>query len=558
MSWIVPLELRWVGVYPGFNCLYFLAAMASTLQIVVDRLSQTEVHHYAFWVVSSPFPDGYSHHDRAWDTTMAELWHQWQEFFSLRYLPQALQPPTAYLPQGALEDEFNPLVLPTLETGTTSERLMQGLGIGLWDWIFRGPLGQTLDRSLGIAEGRGEPLRLQLEVRPPELIGLPWEIMQPQPGRPPLALEPKILFSRSTSAVDGLFPRDRSSSLQVLLVLGEEEGGDHPSSPQELQLSQEATILKTLLEESLPRLSGYGVTPGQVSTLVQPDREVLLRTLQQGRFNVLVYAGHGVPAADGGLLLLSPGVTLSGTELAHSLVRAGVKLAVLNTCWGAQPDYRQAQVIPRSSLAEVLLHHGVPAVIAMRDSIADQEALSFIQTLAQGLVEGQSVPRAVAKSRQHLLSLYGLNHPAWTLPVLYQHPQFDGALISLDESVTRLPDGSALSDENRVVRCWKDPSQLWPIRGGILRIGRLATNDLVIAEPWVSSHHAEIFHRNSWDRGRLARDYYLRDLSRYGTYYFDGQTWHHLHRQEVVLSLGALLRFGSPQGMVMEFTVDIQ
>jgi hypothetical protein len=487
---------------------------------------------------------------------MADLWQQWQEFFCQRYLPQALQPPEAGLTFPGLQDEHQPLVLPTLVTGSTSERLMQSLGMGLWSWVFRGPLGQTLERSLGIAEGRQEPLQLQLEVRPPELIGLPWEIMQPQPGRSPLALEPQILFSRSTSAVDGLLYRDCSSSLQVLLILGEVEGGDCPVSSQELQLSQEASLLKQLLEASLPGLGGYGVTPGELVTLVRPDREILLRTLHQGRFNVVFYAGHGVPAADGGLLLLAPGVTLSGTELAHSLVRAGVKLAVLNTCWGAQPDCRQDQVLPRSSLAEVLLHHGVPAVIAMRDSISDQEALGFIQTLTEALAEGQAIARAVAKSRQYLLSRYGFNHPAWTLPVLYQHPQFDGVLITLDEGVTRLPDESVIPDQNRVVRALDNPSQVWRIQGGILRIGRLATNHLVISEPWVSSYHAEIFYRHSWNPEVWARDYYLRDLSRYGTYYFDGQTWHHLHRQEVVLPLGARLRFGSPQGMVMEFTTD--
>lgn len=531
--------------------------MAITLRILVDRLTQTALPHYAFWVVDHPFPaDGYSHYDRTWDVTMADLWQLWQEFFCQRHLPQVSPLSVAPCLSLGLEDHLSLSMPSPLTAGSTSERLMQNLGMGLWNWIFDGPLGQTLDRSLGLAEGRGEPLHLQLEVCPAELIGLPWEIMQPQPGRPPLALEPHILFSRSTSKVEGLRQGDRSHALQVLLVVGDDSASHPAVSARELQLSEEASLLKQLLETSLPGSGNYGVTPGQVFTLVRPDRELLLRTLHQGGFNVLVYAGHGVPAADGGLLLLAPGVSLSGTELAHSLVGAGVKLAVLNTCWGAQPDYRQDQVIPRSSLAEVLLHHGVPAVIAMRDSIADQEALTFIQTLTQALAQGQSVARAMASSRQHLLSAYGFNHPAWTLPVLYQHPQFSGELITLDEGITRLPEESITPDHTPVVRALNNPSQRWRLQAGRLTIGRLTTNQLVIPEDWVSSHHAEIFYRHNRDRQGLARDYYLRDRSRNGTYYFDGQTWRHLHHQEVVLPLGARLRFGSDQGMEMEFILE--
>jgi hypothetical protein len=96
--------------------------------------------------------------------------------------------------------------------------------------------------------------------------------------------------------------------------------------------------------------------------------------------------------------------------------------------------------MPRSSLAEVLIHHGVPAVLGMRDSIADQEALSFIQTLAQALAARMPIDQAVAVARQQLLTLYKFNQPAWTLPVLYMHPEFEGELIKpIEEGITELP-----------------------------------------------------------------------------------------------------------------------
>ena len=529
---------------------------ALTLRLALDRLTKADANHYAIWVLSSPFPDGYAHHDRAWDQAMSQLWARWQDFFSLRGLPPVPHVPSAYVPPFDL-DALLDQVGPPLESGGQTGRLMQGLGVSLWNWLFDGPLRSTLERSLGMAMGLDCPLHLQLEIRAPELISLPWEIMQPEPGRPAVSLGPQILFSRTTSAVDTLPPIPLDPSLRILLVLGQEAVGTGDSAAT-LQLAQEAAVLKELLEQSASRMgSAPSAVPCQVSTLVEPDTKTLVSTLERGQFNVFFYAGHGVPAPDGGLLFLSPEMTLSGMELAQVLARCRLRLAVFNTCWGAQPDQRHSQVIPRSSLAEVLLHHGVPAVLAMRDSIADEEALSFIQVLAQGLAQRQCVAQAMATARQHLLTVYRFNHPAWTLPVLYQHPQFEGTLLHPpDLAVTQLPGQDLPLAPTPVIRCADHPTRLWRMGGGLMRVGRLPDNDLVIPEPWVSGQHAEIFCRNGLGTDADPATYYLRDRSRFGSYYFDGRAWQHVHRAEVPLPLGTALRFGSPEGQLLEFTLE--
>ncbi|PZO36726.1 MAG: hypothetical protein DCF17_16925 [Shackletoniella antarctica] len=538
-----------------------LSSDALTLSLAIDRLTQADSTHYAIWVLESPFPGGYAHHDRLWDGQMAQIWESWQQFFSLRGLPPVPHVPSAYVPQFHLDDLLE-RVSPGAESGGYTGRLMQGLGVSLWEWLFDGPIRQTLERSLGIAIGQNRPLKLRLEVRPPELISLPWEIMQPEPGCPALSLGPQILFSRTTSAVEPLPEVELETSLRILLVLGHDRPSDsaNPDDPaNRLQLPQEAEALKQLLELSASSLSYRGSSPVvcQVQTLVEPDAKTLLTALETGYFNVFFYAGHGVPAPDGGLLFLQPGGGLSGTELAQGLARNGIRLAVFNTCWGAQPDLQQRQVIPRSSLAEVLLHHGVPAVLAMRDSIGDEEALSFIQVLARGLAERQPVAQAVAQARQHLLTTYRFNHPAWSLPVLYQHPDFAGHLLrEASLAVTQLPGQEAEFTQAVVLRCLQTPARLWRLYDGYLRVGRLPDNDLVILEPWVSGQHAEIFYRNQFDNGIQKTCYYLRDQSRYGSYYFDGVTWHHVHRAEVLLTLGTAIQFGSREGELMEFTLE--
>lgn len=533
-----------------------------TLALAINRLSQSTPNHYAIWVLECPFPGGYAHHDRVWDDTMANVWSSWQQFFSLRELPRVPHVPSAYVPQFMLDTWLDQVAPPAPGSGGYTGRLMQGLGVSLWDWVFDGPIRQSLERSLGIAMGQNLPLELKLDIRAPELIAIPWEVMQPQPGRPAVSLDPQIRFSRTTSAVDPLTPFSLDTSLRILLVLGQDEVG-HSRSAQPaaagLQLPQEAEVLKDLLERSASQLTAdpSAQVMCQVQTLVQPDAQTLVTTLETGRFNVFFYAGHGVPAPDGGRLFLQQDCTMGGTELAQVLIRCQIRLAVFNTCWGAQPDQQQAAIIPRSSLAEVLLHYGLPAVLAMRESIADEEALSFIQAFAQGVAQRQSITQAMAVARQQLVTLYQFNHPAWTLPVLYLHPQFAGELLcSMAMDVTQIP-GQALSPKQTgILRCLEDPNRCWRIQEGMIRIGRLPDNDLVIAEPWVSKYHAEIFGRTVDGPAATMTHYYLKDMSRFGSYWFDGRSWQSVHRKEVPLASGTQVKFGSLEGQPMEFTLE--
>ncbi|NEP16105.1 MAG: CHAT domain-containing protein [Leptolyngbya sp. SIO4C1] len=533
------------------------------LWLALDRLRAADPEHYAIWVVKSPYPGGHVHHDQIWNHALNQAWSSWQSMFSLRGLPEVPHVSSAYASAYVPQDL---LALPAEDDGGTAQptnytsRLMQHLGINLWQWLFDGPVKGSLDHSSGMAAGQNSNLKLRLEVRDPELINLPWEIMQSQAGRPAVSLNLQVLFSRTTSDVDPLTDWGLDNALKVLLVLGQDD--DDIGADAALQLEKEADLLKEILERDDP--TGGRPVPRQVDVLLQPSPAELIQQLEVGRYNVFFYAGHGVPAPDGGLLFVQPGVPLNGTELAQVLTRCRVKLAVFNTCWGAQPDRRGQQAIPRSSLAEVLLHHGVPAVLAMRDSIADQEALSFIQVFTQMLAARKPVDMAVAIARQHLLTLYKFNQPAWTLPVLYMHPDFDGEILyDVPTNITILPGDSGVGGRARAtltaVRDVKSPKKVWPIYGGLMRIGRLPDNDLVISEPWVSSKHAEIFYRRVTAQGSTnypETTYFLRDFSRYGTFYLSADGWQQVHRQEIPLKPGMQLRFGSAEGRLLEFVVE--
>lgn len=532
------------------------------LRIAIERLSASATTpHYAAWVVEAPYPGGYVHHDRPWTNELNQLWQSWLEFFSLRGLPQVPHVPSAYIPQFVTADLTGDNVSGRGYTG----RLMQTLGVKLWQWLFDGPIKGSLDRSLGIAMGQETPLCLCLDIRDPDLISLPWEIMQPQPGRQAMSLSERIRFSRTTSDVDPLGNVNVDDRLKILLVLGEPDmPSQNPNADQTsetLQLQAEADTLKRILlgEVTSGLNKRSAMAPCKVDVLVRPRSAALIKKLENGQYNVFFYAGHGVPAPDGGLIFLQSQSTLNGTELAQVLTHNRVKLAVFNTCWGAQPEQQGQRTIPRSSLAEVLLHHGVPAVIAMRDSIADEEALSFVQIFSQTLAERNPVNRAVAIARQHLLTLYKFNQPAWTLPVLYLHPDFDGQLLSeQDSDITRLPGDACKSGPIAAIRAVEDPHLVWYLYSGILKVGRRPENDVVIPEPWVSGSHAEIFCRqaNKAQKSSGDDDYFLKDDSRFGTFCQKAEGWQHVHRQEISLKSGTQIRFGSPQGRLMEFVVE--
>ena len=530
-------------------------------------------NRFAIWILRSPYLSGHVHHDCAWDAELAQAWHSWQTMFSLRGLPQVphLLPELgseidSEIDSGTVVEPEMASVPDDAENGqpeSYSSRYMQHLGINLWRWLFSGPVESSFERSRGIATGREMPLRVRLEIRCPEIIALPWEIMQPQPGSQALSLNGrKILFSRTSSDVEELEASELSQSLKILLVLGKPGEENRPDS--HLHLAKEAELLKQILERS----SDLGLRSAnrRVAVLLQPSATELVYALERSDYNVFFYSGHGVPGADGGLLYLSED-TLSGTELAQMLVRAGVRLAVFNTCWGAQPEQNQSESLPRSSLAEVLLHHGLPAVIAMRDSIADDEAIRFIQVFTQALAERRTVDEAVALARQTLVAIYHFNQPAWTLPVLYMHPDFDGALLQSVETTQFDPSVSSLPrQEQAILRDADDPAQAWIIDSDGLRIGRQQTNDLVLSEQWVSSNHAEIFHRrmmtqrseNGSENG-LERVYFLKDDSRFGTFYLQDGVWRGVHKQEVTLSSGTQIRFGNrSDGPRLEFMVVTQ
>jgi CHAT domain/FHA domain len=526
-----------------------------SLNLAIARLVNAGANNFAIWIVRAPYASGHVFQDCIWTPHLTQVWQEWQQLFAghsnLDVSPNSDQIDLNLTPTPL------PIELPQPIPGQPTNyagRLMQYFGNCLWQWVFEGSILGSLEHSRGIASGQGKSLRLRLEIRDPYLVSIPWEIMQ-RPGQAAISLSQNVIFSRTISDAEPLPSLRNDAGLNILLVLGEDEN---------LQLEAEAELLKQTLTQATTNSSdSHGYAPCTVTKFIQPTPDELIACLETCAYNVVFYSLHGLRGPDGGILNLHPKATLNGIELAQVLVRTGVKLAVFNSCWGAQPFSVNRQPVPYSSLAEVLIRHGVPAVLGMRDQIADRESLSFIQAFSEALRSRRAIDKAVADARQKLLSLYKFNQPGWTLPILYMHPEFNGKLVCCDDFNSEQNEVLAGYREEEVgkqlptayLRSLSDHTkQLLP--APVTRIGRTTDNNIIIPDLSVSRQHAQIICRDSFTNAELGQNYYLRDDSTGGTLIYQSGTWQRIHHEEVPLISGMQLKFGSSRSDTWEFIIE--
>ncbi|MBD0312439.1 MAG: CHAT domain-containing protein, partial [Microcoleus sp. T3-bin5] len=306
------------------------------------------------------------------------------------------------------------------------------LGQQFYSGLFQGNLRDSWTCAQGIAQHRREVLQLRLGLKGRHLPRLPWEVLHA--GDRPLATGTDVVFSRYQPGTS-LFKQTRilpePGPLKILMAIAS------PSDRDSLQLKREVLHLQEELENRTANpLKNSPHSPEiQLTILEQPDREQLTQALEQGHYQVLHYAGHSNLGSRGGELYLVSSrtgltETLSGDDLAGLLVNNGIQMAVFNSCRGAYGDPSDlADDSPERNLTEALVKRGIPAVLAMAESIPDDVALTLTRLFYRNLNQGYPVDLSLSRARAGLISAYGSHQLYWALPILYQHPDFDGYLI---------------------------------------------------------------------------------------------------------------------------------
>jgi hypothetical protein len=372
--------------------------------------------------------------------------------------------PLAGLLQGEEGSDRSSLIASTPITGESvgvqqPARNLVELGQQLYFSLFQDNLRDSWVASQGIAQHLGQVLRLRLGLKGDQLPRLPWEVMQggdamldtlsPSNGvgvNRPIATGTNVVFSRYRAglhqAIGSTLPPglEPGQPLRILLAIAA------PGDRARLDLEQEALNLQ---QELCHRNGSTPETPGsipdiQIKILHQPGREQLTHELEHGNYQILHYAGHSDLGESGGCLYLvneRTGLTeiLSGDDLAGLLINNQVHVAVFNSCRGAYTASEPA-IVGERNLTEALISSGVPAVLAMAETIPDNVALNLSRLFYRNLKLGYPIDLSLSRARQGLISSYGSEQLYWALPVLYLHQDFDGYLTVGDRTTDNLTD----------------------------------------------------------------------------------------------------------------------
>jgi hypothetical protein len=287
--------------------------------------------------------------------------------------------------------------------------------------VFQGELLKAFQGCLAQARG-GPGLRIRLRLNDvPQLAGLPWEYLYDAEGRGFLALSGRTPVVRYLELSEGLGTLLVAPPLRVLAVI---------STPRGYRELAEADEEWRRLGAALEPLLRSGLI--EVERLERPTPAALESRLRAGPpVHVLHFVGHGgfSELRGEGVLVFEDeegkGVPVGGPSLAYLLQdHPSLRLAVLNACNGA----RGSQENTFAGTAQVLVQHGVPAVIAMMSEVMDETACSFAEKFYQALAAGLPVDACVGEVRR---ALAAERNPEWGTPVLYLRAT-DGRLFALD------------------------------------------------------------------------------------------------------------------------------
>jgi tetratricopeptide (TPR) repeat protein len=302
------------------------------------------------------------------------------------------------------------------------EQAVQDFGRALFDTLFSGEIRSYYDMSLREAAQQGRGLRLEMRIRPPELNALPWEFMYDPRQAEYVCLSRQTPIVRYLESPRLIRPLTVTPPLCVLGMVASPK--DQPS----LDIERE----KQRVERAIQGLQARGLV--ELEWLTGQTWRDLQRAMWGGPWHIFHFIGHGGfdTSTDEGFIALadSAGQThcLSATRLGRLLAdHQALRLVLLNSCEGAKSSERDIF----SSAASILVHRGIPAVLAMQYAITDRAAVELARAFYEALAYGMTVDEAVVVARK-AISLAVNNTVEWGTPVLYTCTP-DGVLFQMAE-----------------------------------------------------------------------------------------------------------------------------
>ena len=271
------------------------------------------------------------------------------------------------------------------------ERDLVRLGQAMGQALFPDLIGARLATVLGEARAAGTGLLLAFETSEPKLLAMPFEAARLPDGRAP-ALEPgvRLLRRHPDASVTPVAPL--AGPLRLLIAVGAPDEGQTTS----VVLDHERE-LQTILD-AIDQARHYGQAEVNILEVAHPSQ--IQRALLERSYHVLHLSGHG----QAGMIEMEDedgrAVPMTAVDLANAIRQSGkpVPLIFLASCLSGVSGSDTV------GLAQELLQHGMPLVLAMQSSVSDWYATrlagSFYEQLSR--MEVPLASHALAVARQEV------------------------------------------------------------------------------------------------------------------------------------------------------------
>jgi tetratricopeptide (TPR) repeat protein len=287
------------------------------------------------------------------------------------------------------------------------------LGRTLYQHLLPGAVGTAFEAIWN----EGEPVQLHLELNDPAAQAVAWEYLANSNGF--LGNEADFTLSRHVE-LGRKKPKEEKLALPLrLLVVVSSPLNLKPH--EQLDADREVVLIKRGVKE-LVDAGDLEIEVEDIASLQQ-----LRTTLESYKPHLVHFTGHGVVENDGQGNVIRSGLLLENAEGNKIVVTAPdlakvfdnhpeLRAIVLSACLTAVDGTQQAI----ESTATHLIKAGIPAVIAMQESILDDSATLFAQHFYPALAQGQPIGKALTKAR---IALYEQSKDAgknsdWGMPVL--------------------------------------------------------------------------------------------------------------------------------------------
>ncbi|HEY0159326.1 MAG TPA: CHAT domain-containing protein [Thermoanaerobaculia bacterium] len=277
----------------------------------------------------------------------------------------------------------------------------------LFETLFQGDVRRLYDEAR--ARQRGRKLDLVLTSLIPWVAEKPWEFCYDTSRQSFLATE-EIHFVRNVLTAipaDPIVSCDRP--LRILVAWAQ------PVSFGLLSIDQEEEMIRRGFQ---PLVDAGLVT---IEVLPRATPEALHRKLENRSYNVVHFIGHGVfdEMKGEGFLVFEDDrggeFRLSQRSVREIFCGRGLSLVFLNSCQsgtGGRADFNKG-------VAQSMIAHGLPALVANQYSVLDSSATSFAQYFYSSLAQGHTLGHAAREAR--IAVNYSMNGELidWAIPVLY-------------------------------------------------------------------------------------------------------------------------------------------